>query len=122
MGSSKQTGAWLVAGGALLALACGGEESTATSGSGAGASGPGSGGNGGTPPSSGGAPGQGGEGAGIDIPGGFGGGVDLTCDAPGEPGTIYELEAESLSIAIMEPVPMCIYREKVLLIANVAAL
>jgi hypothetical protein len=118
MGSSKQRGAWLAAGGALMALACGGEESTTAAG--AGGSGSGAGGSGGTPTSTGGQ--NQGAGGGIDIPGGFGGGVDLTCDAPGEPGTLYELEAESLSIAILEPVPMCIYRDKVLLIANVAAL
>jgi hypothetical protein len=101
-----------------MALACGGEESTTPS---TGGSGSGAGGSGGTPTTSTGGQNQG-AGGGIDIPGGFGGGIALSCDLPGEPGSIYELEAESLSIAINEPVPMCIYRDKVMLIVNVAAL
>lgn len=100
-----------------MALACGGEESTAPT---TGGSGSGAGGSGGT--SSTGGQNQGAGGGGIDIPGGFGGGGDLSCDSPGEPGSVYELEAESLSIAINEPVPMCIYRDEVMLIVNVAAL
>jgi hypothetical protein len=100
-----------------MALACGGEESTTPS---TGGSGSGAGGSGGTTTSTGGQ--NQGAGGGIDIPGGFGGGVALSCDSPGEPGSIYELEAESLSIAVNEPVPMCIYRDKVMLIVNVAAL
>jgi hypothetical protein len=120
MGSSKHRGAWLAASGALMALACGGEEATTGTGTGGSGAGAGAGGSGGTSSTGGQSPGTGG---GIDIPtGGFGGGVVLSCDTPGEPGTIYEHEAESLSINIVEPVPMCFYRDKVLLITNVAAL
>jgi len=126
MGQLKAKGAWL-AGSALLALAACGEDSSSAGGGGSnGGGGSGEAGSNGTAGSGNSSNSAGGgEGGGIIIPeggGGSGGGVNLTCTTPGEPGTIYELEAESQSIDIFEPVPMCIYRDDVLLVVNVAAL
>jgi glutathione peroxidase-family protein len=43
------------------------------------------------------------------------------CDPPAEPGSIWEREAESLSVDEVYPVPMCKYRGDVLFIVNTAA-
>lgn len=126
MGQMKSMGAWLAAGSALLALGgCDEDETSLTGGSGgAGAAGTGAAGTSGPGGAGGGGAETGGSGGGIVIPeggGGSGGGVAIECDLPPEPGSIYELEAESLSIEFADPVPMCIYRGEVMLIVNVAA-
>ena len=125
MGQMKAMGAWLAASSALLALAACDEQETSIAG-GAGGTGPGSGAAGPGPGGAGGngTAGTGGTGGGIVIPnggGGSGGGATINCKMPGAPGTIYELEAESQSIEFADPIPMCIYQDKVLLIVNVAA-
>lgn len=54
--------------------------------------------------------------------GGFGGGpVAFVCDPPAEPGSLYENSAKSYDINDIDPVSMCKYRGKVLLIVNTAA-
>jgi hypothetical protein len=54
-------------------------------------------------------------------PGAGVGGSSFVCDPPAEPGSIYELFAESLDIDQIEPVAMCKYRGDVMLIVNTAA-
>ncbi len=49
------------------------------------------------------------------------GGSSFVCDPPAEPGSLYELFAESYDIEKLEPVSMCEYRGDVLLIVNTAA-
>ncbi len=46
----------------------------------------------------------------------------FVCDPPAEPGSLFELSAESQDIDIIDPVSMCQYRGDVLLIVNVAAM
>jgi hypothetical protein len=100
----------------------GGDVSTGGQG-GAGASG-GSGGAG----ASGGSAGEGGmlaggQGGAPGGAGGQGGAVDPNaCDPAAEPGSLYELSAESMSIDEIDPISMCRYRGDVLLIANIAAI
>ncbi len=54
--------------------------------------------------------------------GGFGGApVAFVCDPPAEPGSLYENSAKSYDINDIDPVSMCKYRGKVLLIVNTAA-
>jgi len=54
--------------------------------------------------------------------GGFGGGPPaFVCDPPAEPGSLYENSAKSYDINDIDPVSMCKYRGKVLLIVNTAA-
>jgi len=54
--------------------------------------------------------------------GGFGGGPPaFVCDPPAEPGSLYENSAVSYDINDIDPVSMCKYRGKVLLIVNTAA-
>lgn len=50
------------------------------------------------------------------------GGSSFVCDPPAEPGSLYELFAESNDYTVLEPVSMCEYRDQVLLIVNTAAL
>jgi hypothetical protein len=50
------------------------------------------------------------------------GGSSYVCDPPADPGSLYELYAESLDPNKIEPVNMCEYRGDVLLIVNTAAL
>ena len=50
------------------------------------------------------------------------GGSSFVCDPPAEPGSLYELFAESFDFNVLEPVSMCEYRDQVLLIVNTAAL
>lgn len=57
--------------------------------------------------------GGGGEGAGTPDP--------FVCDPAAEPGSLYELAAESLDINELTDVSMCRYRGDVLLIVNTAA-
>lgn len=52
---------------------------------------------------------------------GAGGSMGFVCDPPAEPGSLYEHAAESYDINDFEPVSMCKYRGKVLLIVNTAA-
>jgi hypothetical protein len=49
------------------------------------------------------------------------GGSSFVCDPPAEPGSLYELYAESYDIEQLEPISMCEYRGDVLLIVNTAA-
>ncbi len=54
--------------------------------------------------------------------GGFGGGpMAFVCDPPAAPGSLYENSAVSYDINDIDPVSMCKYRGKVLLIVNTAA-
>ncbi len=54
--------------------------------------------------------------------GGFGGGpMAFVCDPPAEPGSLYENSAVSYDINDIDPVSMCKYRGKVLLVVNTAA-
>jgi hypothetical protein len=50
------------------------------------------------------------------------GGSSYVCDPPAEPGSLYELFAESFDFNVQEPVSMCEFRDQVLLIVNTAAL
>jgi hypothetical protein len=52
--------------------------------------------------------------------GGGGGAMPFVCDPPADPGSIYAESAESLNIEIGS-VPMCKYRDRVMLIVNTAA-
>jgi hypothetical protein len=55
--------------------------------------------------------------------GGFGGApVAFVCDPPAEPGSIYEHSAKSYDLNDIDPVSMCKYRGKVLLVVNTAAI
>ena len=55
--------------------------------------------------------------------GGFGGSpMAFVCDPPAEPGSLYEHSAKSYDINDIDPVSMCKYRGKVLLIVNTAAI
>ncbi|MBK6519280.1 MAG: hypothetical protein IPM79_22350 [Polyangiaceae bacterium] len=110
---------------ALGALAACGEGEAGTAGTGAASS------NGGS--SEGGSPGAGGSNAGAGPSDGGGGGIDIglggqggapapfVCDPPAEPGSLYELSAESLDFSAPEPISMCSFRGDVLLIVNTAA-
>lgn len=54
--------------------------------------------------------------------GGVGGSsMGFVCDPPAEPGSLYEHAAESYDINDFEPVSMCKYRGKVMLVVNTAA-
>lgn len=54
--------------------------------------------------------------------GGFGGSpMAFVCDPPAEPGSFYENAAISYNINDVDPVSMCKYRGKVLLVVNTAA-
>jgi hypothetical protein len=54
--------------------------------------------------------------------GGFGGApMAFVCDPPAEAGSLYENSAKSYDINDVDPVSMCKYRGKVLLIVNTAA-
>lgn len=54
--------------------------------------------------------------------GGFGGGsMSFVCDPPAEAGSLYENSAVSYDINDIDPVSMCKYRGKVLLVVNTAA-
>ena len=50
------------------------------------------------------------------------GGGTAVCDPPAPPGSLYEKTAVSYDIDQVDPVSMCNYRDRVLLIVNVAAL
>jgi hypothetical protein len=52
---------------------------------------------------------------------GAGGSAAFVCDPPAEPGSIFELSAESLDVEQIDPVSMCKYRGDVMLIVNTAA-
>lgn len=55
--------------------------------------------------------------------GGFGGApMSFVCDPPAEAGSLYENSAKSYDINDIEPVSMCKYRGKVLLVVNTAAI
>jgi hypothetical protein len=55
--------------------------------------------------------------------GGFGGlPMAFVCDPPAEAGSLYENSAKSYDINDVDPVSMCKYRGKVLLIVNTAAI
>lgn len=55
--------------------------------------------------------------------GGFGGSpMAFVCDPPAEAGSLYENSAKSYDINDVDPVSMCKYRGKVLLIVNTAAI
>jgi hypothetical protein len=54
--------------------------------------------------------------------GGFGGApMTFVCDPPAAPGSLYENAAVSYDINDIDPVSMCKYRGKVMLIVNTAA-
>ena len=50
------------------------------------------------------------------------GGSSFVCDPPADPGSLYELYAESQDPLILEPVSMCQFRGDVLLVVNTAAI
>jgi hypothetical protein len=55
--------------------------------------------------------------------GGFGGSpMSFVCDPPAEPGSLYENSAKSYDLNDIDPVSMCKYRGKVLLMVNTAAI
>lgn len=53
--------------------------------------------------------------------GGTGGSAPFVCDPPAEAGSLYEHSAVSYDINDIDPVSMCKYRGKVLLVVNTAA-
>ncbi len=110
----------------LGAFACSSGSGEATSGAGGtgGTGGPGTGGNGGTTTvaSSSSSPGVGAVASSSGVgSGGAGGSMSFVCDPPAEPGSLYEMEAESYDLDDIEPVSLCKYRGEVLLIVNTAA-